>query len=295
MQTSTDCIPCILRQVKSYSKLLGYSKELENSLYENIKVEIGTLSKKLSPPEIAAKMSELIMAHTTITDPYWDLKRKSNKAVLEIYDKLKSLINNSADKFLKALELAIAGNIIDYGAKHDVDLVNEISKILKRCDNNLLEDSSFFDYKSFKKDFENAANILYIGDNCGEIIFDKLFIEEIIKEYPKKKITFVVRNKPILNDATYQDAKSVGLTEMVKVISSGCNTPGTVLKDASVEFLESYKQSDLIISKGQGNYESLSDIHDPRIYYLFVVKCEVVSKHVSTDIGKIILTKVLNG
>ncbi|MDD5456272.1 MAG: ARMT1-like domain-containing protein [Candidatus Margulisbacteria bacterium] len=293
MKTSTGCIPCFLRQIKNYSKLLSYSKELENSLSNEIQAQLEIISFKLSPPEIANKLRQIILKHTTVLDPFFELKKESNTEVLAIYSKLKALLEFSSDKLLKSLELAIAGNIIDYGAKHDINLENEIKEILQRCDKYSLEDSQFFDYKGFYKDFAKAENILYIGDNCGEIVFDKLFIEEIIRQYPLKKVTFTVRAKPVINDATYEDAEAVGLADIVTVISSGCDTPGTVLKNASPEFLSKFKQADLIISKGQGNLESLSDCRDPRIYYLFVVKCDVVASHVKADKGTVVLTQYL--
>jgi len=148
-----------------------------------------------------------------------------------------------------------------------------------------------FDYQEFKYALNNAESILYLGDNTGEIVFDKLLIEELSNMLPDVKITYVVRDKPVINDALMEDAVSCGLDKIVDVISSGCDAPGTILDLCSKEFLKLYESAELIISKGQGNFETLADEKRP-IFFLFKVKCPVIANHTGFNLGDIVLKKI---
>ncbi|MGD9579823.1 MAG: DUF89 domain-containing protein, partial [Vampirovibrionia bacterium] len=199
---------------------------------------------------------------------------------LALYPQLKAYIDNAEDKFYMASKVAIAGNIIDFGhssVNDDFNLLDSVKVVLSQepAINNI-------DY--LKNQVESAAKILYIADNAGEIVFDKLFIEHIMP----KNIVFAVRKYPIINDANYEDAEFVGLTDMVKVIENGTDVPGTYLADCSDEFKQEYYSADLIISKGQGNYETLGD-NKENIVFLLKAKCDCVAKDIGCNLNDILI------
>jgi hypothetical protein len=177
---------------------------------------------------------------------------------------------------LTAIRIAIAGNIIDFGANWNFDLANETYKVLEM-------NFAVCDYNEFKNKLDNAPKILYIGDNAGECVFDRILIEEI-----KRPVTYVVRGVPIINDATHEDAVQAGIDGVSTILSSGTDAPGTILETCSPEFNEVYKNSEFIISKGQGNYEALSKEKRP-IFFLLKTKCHVVADDIGVSNGDIVL------
>ncbi len=278
MKIYDRCFPCFEKQLETALK------NIDKSLYGEIRKEVNELLKNidvsLSPPEIAGEMFNIINKLTNGFDSYFKIKEKSNQYILELYDDLTTMIAESDDQFATALKLAVAGNIIDYGAKNnysDTQIHNELDAVLS---------AKFADDKinHLRNEIEKAGRILYLGDNAGEIVFDKLFIEQL----PREKITFAVRGKPTINDALLKDAKDIGLCDIVKVIDNGAGFPGTVLNKCSKEFLDVFNNADLIISKGQGNYETLSNI-DANICFLLKAKCPVVAEDLNAEIGDFII------
>ena len=180
---------------------------------------------------------------------------------------------------LMAIKIAIAGNVIDFGVNEVRNKIN-IEKELK---NTLKQDFAFFDYDKLKNSLEETEEVLYLGDNTGEIAFDRILIEEL-----QKKVIYVVREKPIINDVTIEDALFCGIDKIAKVISSGCDALGTILRYCSKEFLNYYTKTKLIISKGQGNYETLSEEKKP-IFFLLKAKCPIIARDLGCGVGDIIL------
>ena len=184
--------------------------------------------------------------------------------------------------------MAIAGNIIDFGVKSSLSEL-EVKKTINDSLSGYLDPEQVRD---FKKAVMEAEEILYLADNAGEIVFDHLLIEQL----PIEKITVVVKGSPVINDATMEDANVIGLGRIVEVIDNGSDGPGTILHTCSKIFLERFEKADLIISKGQGNYETLSGI-DKDIFFLLKVKCPVISEDIGCNVGEMILqkTKSFNG
>jgi len=278
MKTYYECLPCIINQT------IKALPVVDNNYHEKILREIiDGLSKadySLSPPELAKNTYEIINHYTGGKDAYAEIKKMSNQYILNLYDELKSIIDKSNDPFETALHLAVAGNIIDFGAKHnysDKHIHDEIEKMLSA-------DLSSSHTEELRTAINNAKQILYLGDNAGEIVFDKLFIEHL----PKEKITFAVRGKPVINDATMKDAEDIGLTDIVKVIDNGSGYPGTVLQSCSEEFQEVFNGADLIISKGQGNYETLSE-NRRNIFFLLRIKCDIVARDLNGNVGDFVV------
>lgn len=287
MRTYLDCIPCFFRQMLEGSRITGASPKLQKKVIDGFARIIPEISLKLSPPEIACLGHRILKEISANNDPYKSIKQKSNLLALRFYKKLKDKVNYSKDKLLTALELAIAGNIIDFGVKNNLDVKEELKKILRREEKSI-QKKNIFHYSEFKKKLKEANSILYLADNAGEIVFDRILIEEIRRIYPEKVVYFAVKDKPIINDALIEDAKACGIDKITQVISNGSDAPGTILSLCSKEFKKIYREANMIISKGQGNFESLSTENVP-VFFLFMVKCPVVVVETGCRLGDIVL------
>jgi uncharacterized protein with ATP-grasp and redox domains len=235
---------------------------------------------------MARQVHQIIARKTTAKDLFKSIKDRSNRRAMALYPKLKEKVALSQDRLLTAVELAIAGNVIDYAAKNTLNIEDEIQRLMEG--DFTTGRKSVFEYKNFQKDLGAAKTVLYLADNAGEIVFDRVFIEEFCDN---RKVIFAVRDKPAINDALMEDAIFCGIDKVAEVISSGVDAPGTILKYCSDEFLKIFNQADLIISKGQGNYEALSEAHG-KIYFLFKVKCPVIARHSGATLGDIVLKRI---
>jgi len=248
---------------------------------------IADIGLGMTPPEMGAIFQKIIQDVSGNRDLYKDAKDKSNRLAFDLYDKVKKKVRASKDKLLTAIESAIAGNIIDFGVKNSLNVEKELEKIMSE-ENKMIknENKIFFAYDDFKNKLERSKKIIYLADNCGETVFDRVLIEEIQNLYPSVEVIYSVKEKPILNDALLEDAVFCGIDKICKTVSTGSVIPGTVLKLCSAEFLEIYKDADMVISKGQGNFESFVDDNKP-VFYLFMAKCPVVAKEVGCETGNI--------
>jgi uncharacterized protein with ATP-grasp and redox domains len=235
-----------------------------------------TISINSTPPESGRLIYHKISEITGNLDPYRKIKIESTQKALSLYSSLKNRVEKSNDRLLTAVKIAIAGNVIDFGANWNFDLNKEVKEILDK-------DFAICDYDVFKNRLDEAHEILYIGDNAGECVFDKILIEEM-----QKPVIYAVRALPIINDATYEDALQAGIDQVATIVSSGTDAPGTVLKTCSSEFRKKYDRSTFIISKGQGNYEALSNQKDP-LFFLLKAKCKVIADHIGVVLGDIVL------
>ena len=289
MKTYLDCIPCFFKQALEASRIAGASQKTQKKIFDRLSENLSRISLSSSPPEMGRVIYGLVREITSKKDPYKKIKDKSNKLALKLYDRLKHKVSRSDDRLLTAVELAIAGNIIDYGVKNSLDVNQELNKILNEEKKTLKkEDSTLFRFRLFKEVLSKAGNILYLSDNAGETVFDRILIEEIKRIDRNKKVIYAVKEKPIINDALVEDAYRCGINKIAEVISCGSDAPGTILSLCSEDFLKIYKEADMIISKGQGNFEALSRETRP-IFFLFMAKCPVVAKDVGCNLGDIIL------
>ena len=230
-------------------------------------------------PHIHRELHHKLRNLNGVADPYDEEKRNSNRIALDLYKYWKPRVHAADDPFNMALRLAIAGNIMDFAvASHRFDLEETIGDALGT---DLPIDHSSRLHESIK----SSRNILYLGDNAGEIVFDKLFIETLAHS----DVTYVVRGGPAINDSLMEDAMEVGMDAVATVISNGFDASSTLLDKCSPEFLSAFEKADLIISKGQGNLEGLIDTRDPRIFFLFMVKCDVVAEIIGVDKGSLVV------
>jgi len=286
MRTYLDCIPCFIKSALEMARLVDGNEIMHKEILDEVARMIPEFSLGSSPPEMARMIHKVMERRFGNKDIYLSIKKESNRKALELYPRLKEKVHSSQDSLLTAVEIAIAGNVIDYAAKNSLNIEEEIEKLFTNEFAHI--NKTVFDYDDFKVDLNKAKQILYLADNAGEVVFDRVLIEELSKD---KAVIFAVRDKPVINDALIEDAKECELDKRAKIMSSGVDAPGTVLKYCSKEFLEIYKNADLIISKGQGNYEALSQEKE-NIYFLFRAKCPVIARHAEVGLGDIVLKKV---
>jgi hypothetical protein len=211
-----------------------------------------------------------------VQDPFRDLKEESIRKALSLYPELTEMVKASKDPLRTAVMLAIIGNVIDFGANPEFRLEREIER-------GLAQKPAIDHYEDLRNHMDHAREILYMGDNAGETVFDRVLIETM-----GKPVTFVVRESPIINDAVKEDAVKSGLDEVATIISSGCDAPGTVLSRCSAAFVDRFERADLVISKGQGNYETLSREKGP-IFHLLKAKCPVIAQDLGVKVGDTVI------
>jgi len=241
---------------------------------------LADLDYKLSPPEIGKPLYDLIKEVSGINDPFRKERREQNQVALGLLPRMRNIVEQSHDPWSEAVKLAIAGNAIDLGIRSNMNREDIERSIIEMLDYNMNTE----DTDELRKAVEKADSILYLGDNAGEIVFDMLLIEQM----PKEKICFVVRGAPALNDVIMEDAEYVGLTRLVEVIDNGSGITGTSIPDCSRSFQQRFNQADLIIAKGQGNYETLSDV-EKNTFFLLKVKCPVIAMDIGIEIEKMVV------
>lgn len=278
MNTHADCIACVINKANDLADKYFEDKHKKYVFLNKVLREIAEISYERTAPFLVAKVMRILKEETGITDFYIEEKKLFNKELLSMENKIGDILDNSNDRFITALKIALAGNIVDFGAFDEIsfDLVQDIiyKTLSKDFDNKL--------YMKLKNDLAKGKKLLYIGDNTGEIVFDKIFIKEIKKEFNDIEIYFAVRGKPVLNDVTEEDAYYVGLDKYAEIISNGTDLPGTDLLEVSDKFKKVFNQSDIIISKGQGNFESLPGCGS-NIYYMFLCKCNLLMKQLNSE------------
>ena len=282
MKIALECIPCFVRQAFEAGGLVTSDNELRERILREVLSYLSEKSFDGTAPSIGRDIHGIVKTLTGDNDPYYKAKQDSNTLALQLIPSLKGSIQNSLDPFETALRLAIAGNIIDYGQGDTID-EETIKKSLSQCLTQPIARDSIGD---LKHELSQASNILYLADNAGEIVFDRLLIDEL-QHYP---VRLAVRGKPILNDALREDAARAGIDTVIEVIDNGADIPGTIIEECSQEFRERFFESDLIIAKGQGNYETLSDT-PKKIFFLLKVKCPVIARDIGCNEGDIVVKK----
>ncbi|MFC1674954.1 DUF89 domain-containing protein [Candidatus Omnitrophota bacterium] len=286
MKTHLECISCFFKQALDSARIAKASDRQRKKIVDRLAKAVPKFSLDASPPEMGRVLYKIVKEVTGVKDPYREIKDKSNRLAVRLYPRLKKKVALSRDRLLRAVEFAIAGNIIDFGVKNTLNVNKELKRILAAEDKAIK--GAAFDYFDFKRALKKAKRILYLGDNAGEILFDRVLIEEIKRLYPKKRVIYAVKEKPIINDALLTDAYSCGIDKCAEIISTGLDSPGVVLKWCYKEFLKVYRNADMVVSKGQGNFESLSKERKP-IFFLFMAKCPVVARNTGQSLGDIIL------
>ncbi len=279
MKTFFDCIACFVRQSLDAVRMTTPDEAIHERLLREVLRFLAEMDMRQSPPAMAKRIHRLIREMTGQSDPYRDVKERFNRLAMDIYPELEARVGRSANPLDTAVRLAIAGNVIDSGVNHHL----RDEQVHEAIDHAL--DAPFeADLAAFEKATSSAKDILYLADNAGEIVFDRLLIEQLLAE----KITVAVKGSPIINDATMEDAEATGMTELVEVIDNGSDAPGTILEDCSDAFRRRFDKADMVIAKGQGNYETLSEV-DKDIFFILKAKCPVIARDLGCAVGSLVL------
>jgi uncharacterized protein with ATP-grasp and redox domains len=276
MKFTPECYPCIVRQAATAVKLARVNDETQFLALNKVLHSLASSDHQLSPSHIAGETNRIIRGVTGVDDFYLEEKKASHELAMSYLDQLRTLVSQGSNQLEQALKVGAAGNIIDVVHVGEYDLWKEV---LTTVGGELLGDG----LPAFKERLARASFILYLADNVGETVFDRVLIE--ILPLP---VIYVVKSGPILNDATREDANAAGIDQLAEIIENGTRSPGTVLSQASPEFLEVFDKAALVLSKGQANYETLDD-QGEKIFFLMRVKCPLLSQAVNAPIGSLIL------
>jgi uncharacterized protein with ATP-grasp and redox domains len=281
MKTYNDCIPCLVRQALGAARFVNADEKMHQTVLKKTLAAMAVMDMNQSPPMMARHIQKVIAEVTGSKDPYQKIKKRCNDFSLDLLEGLRAMVERSPVPLDTAVRLSIAGNIIDFGAFSTLDTQTVFDTIDHAMANKVTGD---MDYLLDR--LVSADAILWIADNAGEIVFDRLVLEQIDTD----RVVFVVRGGAALNDATLEDAADAGITEFVTTIDSGVAIPGTVLDACSPAFLQAFDRADLIIAKGQGNYETLPH-DDERIFFLFKAKCPVVARSAGVNLNDMVVRR----
>ena len=276
MKTYLDCYPCLLRQALSAARRAGASENQQHSILLNTMEELSAFPSDSTPPQLAYRIHQRVQQLTNNLDPYRDDKEQATQQALALYPGLKKKVSDSSDPLEMAVRIAIAGNIIDLGVAESYDLDATLKRVLT-------QPLAINDLVSLRNTLARSVSVLYLADNAGETVFDRILIESL--DIP---VTYVVKAGPIINDATHEDAVAAGIDQVAKIIDNGSNAPGTLFDQCSELFRKRFAQADLIIAKGQANYESLSNSSAP-IFFLLQAKCSVIARDLGIAEGGTVL------
>jgi hypothetical protein len=279
MKTSYKCINCFFRQIETATSLVPLNKRKKEKIYY-------LLTKKLlkfdfnQPPVVFGRIIYRTISKISGVE---DIFAKEKLKIEDFFNRrisyLEKILEKATDSLYTAAKLSCLGNTVDFGAGKFPNL----KKIMSEAKYIRFKINHF---NIFKNKLKDAKNILFIADNCGEVFFDRLFMEAILNYNPKTNIFYATRSSPIINDVLISDAKKAGIDKFAKIISSGCDFPGLILSKTSTYFRKIWKESDLVISKGQGNFESLQS--NKKIFYIFKIKCVTVSEHLSLPVDSLL-------
>lgn len=280
MHTYLDCVACFVRQTIDVVSMVTPDPALrEQAVREVLRASAELDFAHVTPAAMGQRIHRLIRELTENPDPYREIKRRSNAAAMGLLPQVRSWLSDAADPFETAVRLALAGNVIDFGVNHATDISDDgVGRMVAEAMEAPLSTAGV---DRLRVRAQDARSILYLCDNAGEIVFDALLIEQL----GPSKVRAAVRGGPIINDATLEDARAVGLDRLVTVLDSGCDAPGTILEQCTPEFREAFDEADLIIAKGQGNFETLSGVEAP-LFFLLKAKCPVIARHIGCAEGR---------
>ena len=281
MKTFFDCIPCFIRQALDSARLATPDEAVQERVVREALRAGAEMDLRQTPPAMAQHIHRAIREFAGQGDPYREIKDWSNRMALTLYPTLRTRVEDSNRPMETAIRLVIAGNVIDFGVNSHLS-ETQVRESITHALSAPLEG----DVEEFCSALSGADRILYLADNAGEIVFDRLLIEQL----PPGKVTVAVKGFPAINDATLADAEAAGIHQVAEVIENGSDAPGTILDDCSESFRDRFDKADLVVAKGQGNYETLSEV-DKDIYFLLKAKCPVIARDIGCQEGAMILER----
>jgi len=282
MQTYLDCIPCFTRQALDALRQITDDEDLMLRALRGVLRASADFGMELSPPEMAQIIHRIIREESGHSDPYAQIKQRSNQAATKLLPEARRWVEGAVDPFRMAVRFAIAGNSMDFALTskwEQLDIENLLETAARKS---LSED----DLEAFRKEVKAAKTILVLGDNAGEIVFDRLLMEQ----FGDATLYYAVKGSPVINDVTREDARFIKMEALAEVVDTGCDAPGTPLSQCTPQFLKLFSEVDLVVAKGQANYETLSDA--PRsVFFLTQVKCPVIGRDLGTSVGSWVVQK----
>lgn len=276
MRTFLDCYPCFLRQALDAARRAGADDARQREVLDRVLEALRQIEPTATPPEIGDRVHRIVRQVAGNGDPYREAKAASTRQALALYPRLKALVQEAGDPFEAAVRLSIAGNIMDAARFQEYGLWDTVVRVLA-------QPFAIDDGAAFRAALARASKVLYLADNAGETVFDRVLIEAL-----DPLVIYAVKGGPTLNDATQEDALAAGVDRAAEIVSTGSDAPGTILDRCSEEFRKLYEQAELIIAKGQANYETLSE-EGPRVFFLLQVKCPVIARDVGVPVGSTVL------
>lgn len=284
MKSYLECYPCFLKQAVEAAKIATNDDDIHWQILSEVMKIIKTFPKDEVPPMMGKIIHEIVRRYSQNKDPYLHVKKEYNEKATDLLPLIKKEIESSADRDMSFLKLLAIGNIIDFGP-FGINQVDFEEFVHSKMENSTFKGNA--SPESFIASVKKAKKILYIADNCGEIIFDSYFINNYLKG---KRVFLSVRGGPVLNDVTMSDLEGITYLDHVTVISNGDDAPGVILKNSSPEFIDIYKQADLVILKGQGNFEGIGHPDREGVYSILVAKCPVLARHIGCEVNDLVLT-----
>jgi uncharacterized protein with ATP-grasp and redox domains len=269
----------MLRQAREAIAYSGVETEAGFQVLRRVLRLMSELDWTLPPPALGQQVHRLIRELTGNSDPYAAIKQRMNQQAAKLYPMWHTIFRQAHSPLDAAVRMAIVGNLLDVGAKTQLDAAS-----VRTAFEGALSAPLRGSIDEFAEAIRSARSILYLADNAGEIVFDR----DLLAQLPLGKFVVAVRGSPVLNDATVADAEQAGLPDYCEIISNGSDAPGTIVGDCSPEFRESFNAADLVIAKGQGNYESLAGT-DKHIFFLLKIKCDVLSQDLGWPLGSLVL------
>lgn len=282
MKLLGECYACAMRQALSAARLVSDDDAFHHRVLSEASSIMARARRDMTPPEAGEEIYRMVRELSGDPDPFAEQKRRQNEAVAELLPWLRDTVREAADPLLMAVRLAIAGNVVDPGAQESFDLERSVMEALG-------EEDALEAYPALTERLGAARRVMVVADNSGELIFDRVLIETMLQRHDLE-VTLAVRGAPIINDVTMAEALDAGMDAVCEVISSGMEMPGTVLRRATPEFRELFEAADVVVSKGQGNWETLEEC-GREVFFLFQAKCPAVATYVGCRQGQTLLLK----
>ena len=278
MKAELECLHCLMRQAVNTVRLATPDEELQREVIDRTARWIQEADLARSPASVSTVVYRIVSEVTGVADPYAEIKEETNREAMRLAPELTHMIAAAQDPLDVALHIAVAGNVIDVGIGHDFDIQHDVRRIVQAP-------FAVDDVDDFRAELVAGRKLLYLGDNSGESVFDRLLIEHLLDR--GTDVTFVVKSGPIINDATMKDAEVVGIAGLVPVIETGSDDIGVDFDRISIEMRDAIADADLIVAKGHGNFESCEG--SPfKLYFLLKAKCEVVAAALGVRMGDIV-------
>ena len=275
MKSQPECLVCIFRQALNTARVATHSSKAQTEILRRLGRTLASLDMRQPPTTLSKPVYDIVSAVTGVRDPYARSKRETNQAAMDLLPSLEATIRHSKDPLKSAIHLAAAGNIIDLGIGHAFDLKKDVHKLMR-------QPFGIDDYSDFVKELCPGRRLLYLGDNCGEIVFDRVLVEQLLAK--GVKVTFVIKSGPIINDATREDAEFAGISALCPVIETGSDDIGVGWANVSASFRRHVRMADIIIAKGHGNFETCTGRRG-NYYFLLKAKCDVVAAELGVKNG----------